>query len=483
MESEQDVVERIDNKYDIIEFKGKGATAWVYLVKDHHTEKLYAGKVLKEKNNLFEKEIKILAKLKTSNNPYMVNLVDSGVGDIVIANKPTKTKQYLILEYAPKGELFDYIFCPKKGLQEKYSKVIFTKILKGIQICHNNGICHRDLKMQNILVDEKCNPKICDFGFATLNSQSLNERLGTPNYAAPEILSGKPYDGFKADIFSLGVVLLTLVTCKIGFIQARKNDPFYRWIIAKHYQKYWNVVQDQIFGISDQLKKLYIRMVSYRPEERPSIDQILNDEWFNEIRNLNENQLNDLETEIRDEFSKREKIVSEELRQNMETNEDSSSYMDETRGGGDDGKEYFDLSLKPKYAKTGIGMNNYIKIKGNLNPSKFMNSLANKIAEKNENCVIEESKKNLKFNVTFEEGEKEEEEIPKELKEEFAKLGIKDDDENEEEGLEKKDTVIQLKLFESVNGGHLLRFTKKNGEIEDYYKNLEKIIALTKELL
>ena len=65
----------------------------------------------------------------------------------------------------------------------------------------------------------------------------------------------------------------------------------------------------------------------------------------------------------------------------------------------------------------------------------------------------------------------------------MAKLGIKENDEDEEEGLKKKDCVIQVKMFESLKEGHLLRFTKKDGEIEDYYKNLEKVIALAKELL
>ena len=207
MESEKDVVERIDNKYAILEIKGKGGSAYVYLVKEPNTEKLYAVKILKKENNLLQKELEILNILKKVKNPYMIHLVDSGVGDIVRANKPTVTKQYLILEYAPKGQLIDYILVPKLGLQEKYSKVIFTKILKGIQICHKNGICHRDLKMENILLDEKYNPKICDFGLATINSQFLTKDCGTSRYKAPEILSQESYDGIKADIFSLGVVL------------------------------------------------------------------------------------------------------------------------------------------------------------------------------------------------------------------------------------------------------------------------------------
>ena len=110
-----------------------------------------------------------------------------------------------------------------------------------------------------------------------------------------------------------------------------------------------------------------------------------------------------------------------------------------------------------------------------------MNSLANKLEnEFGENCNIDPAEKALKFDILFEEEKEEEKEIPKELKEELAKLGLKDVQENDDL---KKDCIIQVKLFESINGGHLLRFVKKSGELEDYYKNLKKIMSLTKEIL
>ena len=167
----------------------------------------------------------------------------------------------------------------------------------------------------------------------------------------------------------------------------------------------------------------------------------------------------------------------------METNGQSSSDMDNSRGIEEE-KEYFDLSLKPKYAQTGIGMNNYIKIIGNLNPAKFMNYLISKISNVfGDKCSFKESKKALKFNIIFEEEELKEEEIPKELEEELAQLGLEENDENEENDLQKKDCVIQVKMYESINGGHLLRFVKKSGELDDYYKYLENIISLVKQLL
>ena len=484
MES-QDIEESIGDKYILLEKKGKGGTSTVFLVKEPNTDKFYVGKILKEESNHFDNEVNILNKLKEINNPYIINIIDSGNEEIIRANKPNENKQYLILEYASKGELYNYIGCPEIGLQEKYSKRIFSKILEGIQACHKLLICHRDLKMQNILLDENFNPKICDFGFATFNNNSLTGVLGTPHYHPPEILSKEPYDGFKADIFSLGVSLLTLVSCKFGFIEAKPSDPFYSYIIAKKYDDYWNLVSSAITGISEEVKKLYFKMVSYIPEERPTIEEILNDDWFNEIKNLNNEQLDNLDKEIIEEFKQREIIVKNNTTIDTKTSSySSSSYMDESRGGGENEKEYFDLSLKPQLGKTGFGMNNYIKINGDLKPVKFMNSLINIIIKEDNNCCIEESKKKLKFNVIFEEEEEEEVEIPKELKEELSKLGIKENDENEnDEIFNKKDCIIQVKMLKSVHGGYILKFAKKEGEIEDYIKNLKKVIKLAKKIL
>lgn len=470
--------ETIDNRYIILDKKGHGATANVYLVKEQNNPTVFAAKVLKKHSDLFQKEINILNTLKVSNNPNIVNIISSGEGLIIRKNHPQQTSQYLVLEYASKGELFNYIYCAKSGLCERYSKVIFAKILRGVQACHNAGICHRDLKMQNILVDENFSPKICDFGFATQNNNHLSEYLGTRNYACAEILRNKPYDGFKADIFSLGVVLLTLTTCKIGFVEATKYDPYYRLIMTKHYEKYWNEVGKQIPGMSKELKDLFIKMVSFKPQERPSIEEILGSEWMREIRELNNEQLAQLENEIKEEFLKRETMVNNAIKQEMEVEEDSESSGNR---GGEDENEYFDLSLKPKFAQTGLNMNNYIKLKGNLVPSRFMNSLANKIEKEFEgDCYIEPNKEKLKFNVIFE-GEQMEGTIPQDMVEELKKLGIEEDEElDDNENIKGKQTNIQVKIYESFNGGYLLRFVRKEGDPNDYLNKMEKISALIK---
>ena len=99
----------IDNKYIIKGKKGKGATAYVFLVEEQNTRRIYASKVLKKPSNLFNKEIEILNALKNYNNPYIVNIIDRGTGKIVRTNKQTKESQYIVLEYAPRGDILKYI--------------------------------------------------------------------------------------------------------------------------------------------------------------------------------------------------------------------------------------------------------------------------------------------------------------------------------------------------------------------------------------
>lgn len=482
----------INGKYKILEKKGRGASATVFLTEEETTQKQYAVKVLKEITPTFQNEITILKKIASLNNPSLVNLIEYGEGLIKIASKPETKKQYLVLEYASKGELFDYLYYSQKGLKEKYAKLIFQKILKGVKAIHDAGFCHRDLKMQNILVDEKFNPKICDFGFASDlkgkdGSGLLTEYLGTMNYAAPEIFLNRPYKGVKVDIFSLGVVLLNLATCKIGFVQATRKDKYYKNIMVRKYERYWDSVKSQIGEISPELKQLYIKMVCFNPEERPSIEDILNKEpWMQEIKNLSEEEYKSLEKEVYEDFKERE-IKVKENNLNLESESNDDIYLSGNRGIEDD-TIYFDLDINPKLClRTGLNMNNYIKINGNLKPNNFLNKIANAINSKFEDKVsIDANKEKLKFNVTFENADEEEEdenEKDTKLEEELDKLCLEEGNEECENEIEKKQSVIQIKLFESMNGGYLLRFVKKGGEIEDYHKNLNSIIEIIKTLV
>ena len=258
-------------------------------------------------NNFPAKEIEILNQLNKANCPYILRYIGNGNGQLILNNQNPKNEDYLIYENAQRLTLFDYI---KVGrLTEKIAKLLFKKILSGFQVIHKNNFCHRDIKAENILFDNNYNPKIFGFYFSCINSNILRERLGTPKYMTPEIIKDRPYDGFKADIFSLGQLLFFMVTGMFGFNSAEKNDKNYSLIMLKHIKTYWNLKQFHDSNISDEFKDLYVKMVSYNPNERPNIEEILKHPWMEEIINSNQDELNLLEEELRAELLKREEKI------------------------------------------------------------------------------------------------------------------------------------------------------------------------------
>ena len=287
------IEEIIGGEYLILKTLEKGGTSIVYLVKSLVTGGEYAAKVYESQYEYFKREIEILKKLSLYNISGITHLISYGESPIVRGGVPDEDSQpYIIIEYIPNKDLL-YHVQELNGLDEIRAKRIFYKILKIVEECHNNGIFHRDLKLENILLDEKFNPILCDFGYAGIIerenvSRKSTEFLGTNYYIPPEILSKIPYDGFKCDIFSLGVILFCLVFCSFGFSSANGFNKFYKLIINKEYGKYWTEIGkkigfEMVNNASPEFKNLYLQMVAYKPDERPNISEILNHEWMKGI--------------------------------------------------------------------------------------------------------------------------------------------------------------------------------------------------------
>ena len=458
-------------------------------------------KILSNHSQFYDNEKEILEFLKDKNIPNIINLVNSGDGDIVEGNTFHK-KQYLILEYAEKGDLSKYINIPGRPLKENHAKYFFTKILKAVQALHKNGICHRDLKTGNILLDNKFNPKICDFGFSTYIQKNLKDILGTPEYAAPEIYKGN-YDGEKVDIFALGVILFNLVTGIYPFNEAKITDKVYRLIMLKKYKLFWEQLT-QVKGVSEDFKKLYVKMIAFKPVERPSIEKILDNDWIKgkennnedlKIKNEKKDNINkDIETEIYEDFIERENIINNSTKKEIEIVSDDDSdnecygISEDFRSISNEEINYFDDNVHPQIFREGKNLEYFIKIKGRIKPAKFMNKLINKIEEEKDkngyHCKIEVNKKNnkLKFKAHFDKIEEEdnEEEIDENLKEELAKLNLDEEEniENEDSGdIITKSCCIKIDLFEFDYEEYILRFVRESGEKDDFYKILKIIYS------
>ena len=482
MESTEEI-EKIGQNYIIKEIIGSGFSADVFHVIEKETWKEYAAKVFNvERKSDCDNEINVINILKEDNNPYIIKIKESGEGDIIRKNKPKINTKYYILEYASFGNIFDYIFWRKSGFGELDSKVIFSKIVEGVKFCHDHNICHRDLKLENILLTDDFCPKISDFGFACINAPNLKDKLGTSVYKPPEIRQGKRYDGKKADIFCLGSILMILVSGIRGFMKAQTFDKYYKNIFQENIKLYWKLVEPNIKEIkqlSPEFKDLYIRMITYDPNKRITAEEILNHPWFNELKEIEKNpeKMKEIEQDIKNKFTELEETVKNANKKELEKNKNKNNENEGSSGtrGIKDEKICFNDNHKPEVIDTYMNMNNCIKIKNLLNPVDFMNSFYNQIIKTfGDNCLIEIDDEKLKLNVMFEEGE-EKEEIPEEIKDELKKIGINEDMEDNERIIE---ITIEIKLYKCYDD-YILRFIQEKGDryyFLDKYETISKLV-------
>ena len=210
----------------------------------------------------------------------------------------------IIMEYINGGNLFSFVKKRRK-LTEKISKFLFRQIILGLKHIHSKNIVHRDVKLENILIDLNNTIKICDFGIGRVLSspqELLHDQCGTPMYMAPEILFStkeKGYKGFPVDIWSAGIALYIMLSGTLPF-SIKKEDSI---LDMNENNKKKNVALKQaimftqpkkIEKISDKAKDLLHGLLNKDPNKRLTIEQILKHPWLNEDENdiINYNNYN-----------------------------------------------------------------------------------------------------------------------------------------------------------------------------------------------
>ena len=308
----------LDSKY-ILEYKiGSGAFSKVY--KAHSSDKIFAVKIFDKYSEAIKEEVEIETKfnqkiLESKNHTnFFIKYISSSLNGTLDIDGNNEQKCYMVFELASKGNLAHYIKRNKTGLDEKNCKVISYKILKALQALHEVGICHRDIKAENILLDgERFEVKISDFGLSNFiqgqNGKILQKgKVGSYEYMAPEVISGKEYDGEKADIFSAGILIFTLLKSFLPFpvdniTRKRKN---YSIFISKKEERFWNILKDLDVEFSLEFKDLFKKMVNYKPSDRPTIEEILRHDWMKELTRLNKEEFKKYEDNLIKELKKRE---------------------------------------------------------------------------------------------------------------------------------------------------------------------------------
>ena len=172
-----------------------------------------------------------------------------------------------------------------------------TQMLDVLEYMHGKDVVHRDLKLENILVDDNMNLKVADFGFATFRKiHNLKSYRGTMTYMAPEIKEGKKYDGIQIDLFSTAVILFIIVQGIFPFKEAKKDEYFYSLILAGNLDTYWDKTGGK--NLSSEFKDLIIKMFSYDGKSRPTVAEIRSHAWMQkpfDLKGVRNSILSDME--------------------------------------------------------------------------------------------------------------------------------------------------------------------------------------------
>ncbi|XP_013916753.1 PREDICTED: serine/threonine-protein kinase MARK2 isoform X3 [Thamnophis sirtalis] len=253
--------------YRLLKTIGKGNFAKVKLARHVLTGKEVAVKII-DKTQLNSSSLQKLFRevriMKVLNHPNIVKLFE------VIETDKTL---YLVMEYASGGEVFDYLVAHGR-MKEKEARAKFRQIVSAVQYCHQKFIVHRDLKAENLLLDADMNIKIADFGFSNefTFGNKLDTFCGSPPYAAPELFQGKKYDGPEVDVWSLGVILYTLVSGSLPFDGQNLKELRERVLRGKYRIPFY---------MSTDCENLLKKFLILNPSKRGTLEQIMKDRWMN----------------------------------------------------------------------------------------------------------------------------------------------------------------------------------------------------------
>uniref|UniRef100_A0A6Q2Y814 non-specific serine/threonine protein kinase n=1 Tax=Esox lucius TaxID=8010 RepID=A0A6Q2Y814_ESOLU len=247
--------------YRLLKTIGKGNFAKVKLARHVLTGKEVAVKII-DKTQLNSSSLqKVGQRIHLHTQTWLFEVIE------------TEKTLYLVMEYASGGEVFDYLVAHGR-MKEKEARAKFRQIVSAVQYCHQKCIVHRDLKAENLLLDADMNIKIADFGFSNefVMGSKLDTFCGSPPYAAPELFQGKKYDGPEVDVWSLGVILYTLVSGSLPFDGQNLKELRERVLRGKYRIPFY---------MSTDCENLLKKFLILNPTKRGSLEQIMKDRWMN----------------------------------------------------------------------------------------------------------------------------------------------------------------------------------------------------------
>ncbi len=448
----------LDEKYLILNKLGSGYSCTVYLGRKLNSKspQNYAIKIMRKDldSDYDETEIKALSALNDSN---IVKIIEFGEGIFKDPEEGDETRKYLVLELATNGEVFDYIFYPKKGFEEKFSRRLFLQLVKGLQACHDNGVVHRDLKPDNLMMDSEWSLKLADFGFSKIvkKNSKCKTYLGTESYMSPEVIARKQYDGVRSDIFSLGVILFILVNGVPPMGKATRSDPYYSYIYNNNTTGYLNKIKPYVTKCSDEFKDLFIKLISVDPEQRPLTEEILDHPWLKMEMSTNE--------EFIEEMNARKKAVVTQKAMEAQQQAKRKNKQGHFRSGDDKSLSLFDESVQLRdYNISNITYENLhsLKFKGE-DYVTYLNDLASYFANlANVESLKKDENNKPKFTVLYK--------LPIEVQNDLAETFSPEE-------IDSSKLLIEIEFKRIDNESYIAFFSKLQGDKYDFITSLYEV--------
>ncbi|KAG8044045.1 hypothetical protein GUJ93_ZPchr0458g22470 [Zizania palustris] len=263
------------DKYEPVREIGAGNFGVAKLMRNKETRELVAMKFIERGSRIDENVFREIVNHRSLRHPNIIRF-----REVVL----TPTHLAIVMEFAAGGELFERI-CEAGRFHEDEARYFFQQLVCGVSYCHMMQICHRDLKLENTLLDGSPAPrlKICDFGYS--KSSVLHSRpkstVGTPAYIAPEVLSRREYDGKHADVWSCGVTLYVMLVGAYPFEDPRDPKNFRR-TISRIMSVQYKI--PEYVHVSQHCRHLLSRIFVANPHKRITMGEIKSHPWF--LKNL-----------------------------------------------------------------------------------------------------------------------------------------------------------------------------------------------------
>jgi len=259
----------------------------VYLITSKVNRQNYAMKVFGYSGNKPHTYFQNEARFSFVNHPNIIRTHHIEHERETLSKGSTKKVSYTIMEYAPHGDFFDFVMNHGADIDDKLIRTYFRQLIDGVEYLHNNGVSHMDLKLENLLLGSDFSLKIADFDLSYFDNDSKILSRGTKFYRPPEVIQGRCKNTKAADIYSAGIVLFTLKTR--GMLPHAEDNRVggidFAGLLYTHNSEFWKkhceIQKKDASFFDEDFKNLFNAMISLNPNDRASIDQIKQSNWYN----------------------------------------------------------------------------------------------------------------------------------------------------------------------------------------------------------